>query len=68
MEKGIWKIGQARLCPVCQADMAPEYVMRCLGAMKKDTCDRCGKEKQVTMLYWYTMNRRGLERIGRLEG
>ena len=67
MNKGIWEIGRARLCPRCQADMAPEYVMRCDGGLRKAGCDRCGKET-TTMDYRYTMNRRGLEKRGRLDG
>lgn len=67
MNRGVWAIGRARLCPSCQLDMLPEYVMRCDGALRKGICERCGKET-MTMSYRYTMNRRGLEKIGRLEG
>lgn len=67
MNRGIWEIGSARLCPRCQADMEPHYVMRCDGKMKAARCDRCGMET-ITMAYRYTMNRAGLEKIGRLDG
>ena len=67
MNKGIWEIGRARLCPRCQADMAPEYVMRCDGQMLKTTCERCGKIT-TTMVYRYTMNKNGLAKIGRMDG
>ena len=68
MNRGIWEIGQARLCLPCQAAMAHDYVMRCMGELRRGVCERCGKEAAGTMLYSYTMNKRGLKRIGRLDG
>ena len=43
MNDGIWKIGEARLCVSCQVSMEAEYVMRCMGEMRRDRCDRCGQ-------------------------
>ena len=40
MNKGINEIGEARLCVDCLVEMAPEYVMRCMGRQRKGTCDR----------------------------
>ena len=68
MNDGIWEIGEARLCSACHADMAPEYVFRCMGQMRSDVCERCGQQKAVTMFYRYTMNKAGLTRVDRLEG
>ena len=67
MKAGIWKIASARICPACVADISPYYVMRCDGDLRKTPCGRCGKET-MTMAYRYTMNKRGLEIRGRLDG
>ena len=56
------------MCSACHADMAPEYVFRCMGQMRSGVCERCGQQKAVTMFYRYTMNKAGLTRINRLEG
>lgn len=66
MNKGIWEVGAAKICTRCHVDMAPDYVMRCMSGPKKGSCERCGKEAPV-MFFLYTMNKRGLEKIGRLE-
>lgn len=68
MDKGIWKIAEAWICPVCRAEMAAEYVIRELGPMQRRTCQRCGKESPSVKKCKYTMGRASLERIGRLEG
>jgi len=67
MKDGIWKVERARICPACQMDMLPDYVMRCRGEMKKAICERCGKETH-TMIWQYTMKGKAKERIGRLDG
>lgn len=64
MSNGIWEIGEARLCVSCQMAMEEEYVMRCMGEMRKDYCERCGKTQPVTMQYLYTMKGRVKERKG----
>ncbi len=66
MNKGIWEIGEARLCIGCQTAMAPEYVMRCMGNQRQDLCDRCGKVRPVTMAFKYTMKGKVKERKGLL--
>ena len=66
MKSGINQIGEARLCVSCQTAMAPEYVMRCMGKMRKDYCERCGKTQPVTMQYLYTMKGKVKERKGLL--
>lgn len=66
MKSGIWEIGEARLCVSCQMSMESEYVMRCMGEMRRDHCDRCGQTKPVTMEYKYTMKGRVKERKGLL--
>lgn len=66
MNDGIWKIGEARLCVSCQAAMEAEYVMRCMGEMRRDYCERCGQIKPVTMEYKYTMKGKVKERKGLL--
>lgn len=64
MNKGINEIGEARLCVDCLVEMAPEYVMRCMGRQRKGTCDRCGREQPATMNYKYTMKGMAKERKG----
>ena len=66
MKSGINQIGEARLCVSCQLSMAAEYVMRCMGEMRRDYCERCGHTKPVTMEYKYTMKGRVKERKGLL--
>lgn len=66
MDKAVWKIGVARLCPECQLAMLPEYVMRCMGEQRRDICDRCGKVHPVTMVFRYTMRGKEKERRGLL--
>ena len=66
MKSGIWEIGEARLCVRCQMAMEEEYVMRCMGEMRKDYCERCGKTQPVTMQYLYTMKGKVKERKGLL--
>ena len=67
MNSGIWEVGVADLCTICSEEMAPEYVMRCMGNMHKGKCERCAKDMYV--LTWrYTMNKAGLEKRGRLDG
>lgn len=66
MNDGINQIGEARLCVSCQLAMESEYVMRCMGHMRKDYCQRCGKTQPVTMEYKYTMKGKVKERKGLL--
>ena len=66
MNQAIWEIGDARLCVSCQMAMESEYVMRCMGDMRKDYCERCGQTKPVTMRYLYTMKGKVKERKGLL--
>ena len=66
MKSGIWEICEARLCVSCQMAMEEEYVMRCMGEMRKDYCERCGKTQPVTMQYLYTMKGKVKERKGLL--
>ena len=68
MEDGIWKVGKARLCTQCQSDMAPLYVFRFDGQMRRGVCERCGKDARLTMMYRYTMNKAGLTLTDRLDG
>lgn len=64
MDKAVWSIGEARLCPECQLAMLPEYVMRCMGEQRRDLCQRCGKVKPATMVFKYTMRGKVKERRG----
>ncbi len=64
MNNGIGTIGEARLCMPCQIDMAPEYVIRCMGQQRQDLCDRCHKVYPVTMVFKYTMKGKEKERRG----
>ena len=66
-DKGVWKVCRARLCLRCQTDMESEYVMRCDGKPARGRCERCGQDR-MTMAYRYTMGKKGLEKIGRLDG
>ena len=66
MKSGIWEIGEARLCVSCQMAMEEEYVMRCMGEMRKGYCERCGKTQPVTMQHLYTMKGKVKERKGLL--
>lgn len=66
MKSGINHIGEARLCVSCQIAMEPEYVMRCMGEMRRDYCERCGRTQPVTMRYLYTMKGKVKERKGLL--
>ena len=66
MKSGINQIGEARLWVSCQMAMEEEYVMRCMGEMRKDYCERCGKTQPVTMQYLYTMKGKVKERKGML--
>ena len=67
MNAGIWKIATAKLCGQCIRDMEDEYIFsprrRTLGGM----CERCG-ENRVVHEVRYTMNKRGLEKRGKLNG
>lgn len=64
MNDGIWKIGNARMCPECSVDMADEYVMRCMGSAARGSCDRCGRDKPLTHIWKYTMKGKALRRRG----
>lgn len=67
MNAGIWKIAAAKLCGQCIRDMEDEYIFsprrRTLGGM----CERCG-ENRIVHEVQYTMNKRGLEKRGKLNG
>lgn len=68
MNAGIWKISTAKLCGQCIRDMEDEYIFaprwrRTLGGK----CERCG-ENRVVHEVRYTMNKRGLEKRGKLNG
>ena len=68
MNAGIWKIATAKLCGQCSRDMEDEYIFaprwrRTLGGK----CERCG-ENRVVHEVRYTMNKRGLEKRGKLNG
>lgn len=67
MNAGIWKIATAELCGQCIRDMEDEYIFsprrRTLGGM----CERCGENRLVHEVQ-YTMNKRGLEKRGKLNG
>ena len=64
MDDGVFEIAEARLCVGCQVDMEEEYLLRCMGEMRKDYCDRCGKTKSVTMSYRYLMKGRAKRKRG----
>lgn len=68
MDNGIWKIATAELCGQRIRDMEGEYIFaprwrRTLGGK----CERCGEMRSVHEAQ-YTMNKRGLEKRGKLNG
>lgn len=68
MNAGIWKIATAKLCGQYIRDMEDKYIFaprwrRTLGGK----CERCG-ENRVVHEVRYTMNKRGLEKRGKLNG
>lgn len=68
MNEAIWKVCEAWVCAPCRKDMADEYVIREIGPRRKGTCECCGEISPSTVKIKYTMNKRGLERRGRLNG
>ena len=69
MNDGAWEIASGRLCADCVRDMWLEYIFApdpYIGS--PGTCDRCGEQKKQTARLRYTMNRRGLEKRGKLNG
>lgn len=73
MEKGIWRIGTAKLCPVCIKEMETEYIVRPLREMvldpakdisEKGYCERCHEKSVMLRRRRYTMNARTLKEKG----
>lgn len=73
MEKGIWRIGTAKLCPACIREMETEYIVRpthdiALDASKdiseKGYCDRCHEKSVMLRRRRYTMNAKTLKAKG----
>ena len=68
MNAGIWEIATALLCGQCIRDMEDEYIF---SPMWRRTlvgqCERCG-EARIVREVQYTMNKRGLEKRGKLNG
>lgn len=68
MNKGIWQVASARLCPFCAGEMQADYVMRERSQWEEGVCDNCGQKHKLTRRYQYTMSGAGLRRIGRENG
>lgn len=68
MDNGIWKIAKAKLCGQCIRDMKDEYIFAPMWRRTRcGTCERCGETCIVNEVQ-YTMNKRGLEKRGKLNG
>ena len=68
MNAGIWEVATARLCVSCIEDMAEEYIFSPMWRRTQGGgCERCGKMCIVHEVQ-YTMNKRGLEKRGKLNG
>lgn len=69
MDKGIWRVARARLCADCVRAMWLDYIFAPDPYIwAPGTCDRCGEKKNQTARLRYTMNKRGLEKRGKLNG
>lgn len=76
MTPGVWEIGTARLCAICDGEMKRDYLVRPtkqqlrdsrLDRWEKGVCQRCGKESPVTRERRFLMRgkvkrERGLDR------
>nr|DAH16784.1 MAG TPA: hypothetical protein [Caudoviricetes sp.] len=68
MNDGAWKIASGRLCVACLQDMAADYIIEpAFHGWAQGVCQRCGKERKLTMIKCYTMSKRGLEKRGLLD-
>lgn len=68
MKRGAWEIAEAKLCAACTGQMESEYIFQPYGwRWGSGVCERCGM-KRLVALRRYTMNRKGLERRGLLNG
>ena len=68
MDNCIWKIATAKLCGQCILDMEDGYI--CSPTWRRTLvgkCERCG-EMRIVYEVQYTMNKRGLEKRGKLNG
>ena len=68
MNAGIWKIATEKLCGQCIRDMEYEYIF---SHMWRQTlagkCERC-REMRIVHEVQYMMNKRGMEKRGKLNG
>ena len=73
MEKGIWRIGIAKLCPACIKEMDKEYIVRPTPDIVRDKtkdiaekgyCERCHEKSPLLRRRRYTMNAKTLKAKG----
>lgn len=68
MNAGIWRIATEKLCAACVERLEREYIFQPYGWRgETGVCERCGVKRLVANRK-YTMNRKGLERRGLLNG
>lgn len=73
MDKAIWKVCTAKLCPRCIKEMETEYVVyltheqqrsRTADKAVRGYCDRCHEESIMLRMRQYTMNAKTLKAKG----
>lgn len=73
MDKAIWRIRTAKLCPKCIKEMETEYIVyltheqqrnRMKDIATRGYCDRCHEESFMLRMRQYTMNGRTLRAKG----
>ena len=73
MEKGVWRIGIAKLCPACIREMETEYIVRptheivldpAKDISEKGYCERCHEKSPMLRRRRYTMDAKTLKAKG----
>ena len=73
MDKGIWTVRTAKLCPKCIKEMEAEYIVYLTHEQQRNPmrdkamrgyCDRCHEESLMLRMRQYTMNGRTLRAKG----
>ena len=65
MDKAIWTVRTAKLCPKCIKEMEAEYIVRPTHDIsEKGYCDRCHEKSVMLRRRRYTMNARTLKAKG----
>ena len=73
MDKAIWTVRTAKLCPKCIKEMEAEYIVYLTHEQQRNRmkdiathgyCDRCHEESFMLRMRQYTMNGRALRAKG----